>query len=142
FTTTLRTLLPNHIITHAPQAPYFASTAIYPNGAYNKVHQVVGSFISWYNVQFYNQGSTSYNTYQGLFQTSGGWCPGTSVNEIVTKGVPKHKVVVGKPATSADGDPNSLMSGPALSDAFMSYYKRTGRNAGAFLWQYSSDPTG
>ena len=50
------------IITHAPQGPYFMGTSKYPNDAYNKIHRDVGSEIDFYNVQFYNQGSTSYNT--------------------------------------------------------------------------------
>jgi hypothetical protein len=33
-TTVLRSLLPNHIITHAPQAPYFVGTTHYPKNAY------------------------------------------------------------------------------------------------------------
>jgi chitinase len=80
FTTTLRQKLPNAIITHAPQAPYFAGTSLYTKGAYVAVHNAVGSMIQFYNVQFYNQGSTSYNTGNSLFNTSGGWAPGTSVN--------------------------------------------------------------
>lgn len=80
FTTELRAKLPNAIITHAPQAPYFVGTSIYPNGGYLAVHQAVGSTIQFYNMQFYNQGSTSYNTSSSLFNVSGGWAPGTSVN--------------------------------------------------------------
>jgi len=80
FTTTLRQLLPNAIITHSPQAPYFGGTALYPKNAYLAVHQAVGSMIQFYNVQFYNQGSTPYNTANLLFNCSGGWAPGTSVN--------------------------------------------------------------
>jgi chitinase len=34
FTTVLRNSLPNAIITHAPQAPYFGGTYLYPNNAY------------------------------------------------------------------------------------------------------------
>jgi len=34
----LRQLLPNHLIVHAPQAPYF-NTTIYKNGGYDKVHK-------------------------------------------------------------------------------------------------------
>jgi len=80
FTTTLRQLLPNAIITHAPQAPYFGGTALYPKNAYLAVEQAVGSMIQFYNIQFYNQGSTPYNTANLLFNSSGGWAPGTSVN--------------------------------------------------------------
>lgn len=62
FTKTLRNLLPNAIITHAPQAPYFKNT-YYPKGGYVTVDKQVGSLIDFYNVQFYNQGNTQYNTY-------------------------------------------------------------------------------
>ena len=37
FTKQLRKRLPEHIITHAPQAPYF-NKAYYPKGAYVTVH--------------------------------------------------------------------------------------------------------
>ena len=80
-TNILRQRLPaDKILSHAPQAPYFMGTSKYPNNAYNKVHQMVGSKIDFYNVQFYNQDSSSYNTSQTLFNVSGGWAPGTSVN--------------------------------------------------------------
>lgn len=89
FTNQLRSKLPSAIITHAPQAPYFGGVSLYPNNAYLAVEQAVGSSIQFYNVQFYNQGSTPYNTSYSLFNVSGGWAPGTSVNEIIAKGVPK-----------------------------------------------------
>lgn len=42
-TKTLRQLLPNAIITHAPQGPYFMGpSALYPKGGYVAVHQAVG----------------------------------------------------------------------------------------------------
>ena len=49
------------------------------NDAYMKVHNEVGNLIDFYNVQFYNQGSTSYDTYDGLFKSAIGYFPGTSV---------------------------------------------------------------
>lgn len=80
FTTVLRANLPNAIITHAPQAPYFAGTSHYPKNGYLAVNAAVGSMIQFYNVQFYNQGSSFYNTSSSLFNVSAGWAPGTSVN--------------------------------------------------------------
>jgi hypothetical protein len=71
--------------------------------------------IQFYNVQFYNQGSTSYSTSNGLFNVSGGWAPGTSVNEIIAKGVPMNKIVVGKAATLGDADSASYMTASALN---------------------------
>jgi chitinase len=80
FTTVLRANLPSAIITHAPQAPYFGGTALYPKNAYLAVEKAVGSMIQFYNIQFYNQGTSPYNTAKTLFNSSGGWAPKTSVN--------------------------------------------------------------
>ena len=66
------------------------------------VHQKVGNTIDFYNVQFYNQETTSYDTYQTLFEQSGSVFSGTSVQEIVKRGVPSRKLVVGKPVNTSD----------------------------------------
>lgn len=71
-------MLPTHIITHAPQAPYFKKE-YYPKGGYVTVNSQVGSLIDFYNVQFYNQGDTRYNTYDELFLRATGFFSGTSV---------------------------------------------------------------
>lgn len=57
YTKALRAELPSgqYILTHAPVAPWFSTTA-YKSGAYVAVHKEVGDSIDWYNVQFYNQG--------------------------------------------------------------------------------------
>ena len=56
-----------------------------------------------YNVQFYNQGSTTYTTYATLFRTSAGWASGTAVNELIRDvGIPASMVVVGKPVAASD----------------------------------------
>ncbi len=66
------------------------------------VNDRVGSTIDFYTIQFYNQGNTQYNTYNELFIKATGTFSGTSVKEIIARGVPAKKVVVGKPATMAD----------------------------------------
>lgn len=101
------------IITHAPQAPYFTDWAT--GGAsrnYIAVEQYFGTQISWYNVQFYNQGCDSptvgvccYTTATGLATHSASDCtvfPGSSVAEITAAGIPAHKIVIGKPMTTGD----------------------------------------
>ena len=62
FTKALRETIPDRVITHSPQAPYFKSE-FYTNHAYIAVHQAVGSLINFYNVQFYNQVDSRYDTY-------------------------------------------------------------------------------
>jgi hypothetical protein len=59
----------------------------------------VGSLIDFYNVQFYNQGDSAYNSYSELFISATGTFSGTSVKEIAARGVPINMIVVGKPAT-------------------------------------------
>jgi chitinase len=58
-------MLPDRTITHAPQGPYFSNS--YPKGAYLTVNAQVGNMIDFYNVQFYNQGNTGYDSYSALF---------------------------------------------------------------------------
>lgn len=82
-----------------------------------------------------------YDTAQGLFNVSGGWAPKTSVNEIIAAGVPAEKLVVGKPATTGDGN-NGWMSGASLSDAFVANYQYNGWKTGVMFWQFSSDVSG
>jgi chitinase len=80
FTTTLRQLLPNSIITHSPQAPYFGGKNLFWNGGYLAVHNSVGNLIDYYTIRFYNQGTTTYATAESLFNRSDGWASKTSVN--------------------------------------------------------------
>jgi chitinase len=141
-TTLLRERLgPGRIITHAPQAPYF-SKGLYPKGGYLTVDQQVGYMIDFYNVQFYNQGVGTYDNAERLFNVSGDWAPYSSINEITTiGGVPASKVVLGKPATTADGN-NGWMSAADLNAAIKAAYAYNGWNTGIMFWQFTSDLDG
>jgi len=134
-------LLPNHLITHAPQGPYFKND-YYRNGGYITVNNKVGSTIDFYNVQYYNQGSTLYDTYDGLFISSGGWSTGTSVKEIAAKGIPMNKIVVGKPVTPSDASNTGWMDMTALGDAATRAYKELNWYGGIMYWQLVSDVGG
>ncbi|KAI9205140.1 glycoside hydrolase superfamily, partial [Polychytrium aggregatum] len=147
FQTELRNNLPSprYIITHAPQAPYFVGKDLptqYPNGGYLTVDQKVGSTIDWYNIQFYNQGSTNYQDCTSLLNKSQAPFIGTSVFEIIAKGVPSEKVVIGKPITQADVVNTGFMSASTLASC-ISQAKATGKwNAGFFGWQITHDTSG
>eukprot|EP00734_Pompholyxophrys_sp_LG126_P000007 Pompholyxophrys_sp_v1_NODE_1_length_32789_cov_6.460653.p7 type:complete len:441 gc:universal NODE_1_length_32789_cov_6.460653:7430-6108(-) len=140
-TTRLRELLPApYIITHAPQAPYFMGTSKYPDGGYLTINSQVGSMIDWYNIQFYNQDSSKYDTYQTLFNVSDGWATNSAVKQIATS-VPKEKLVVGKGVTPAD----YYNTGYVQVDDLAAYLKQgvnEGYSAGFMGWQFSSDTTG
>ncbi|KAJ7934955.1 glycoside hydrolase family 18 protein [Mycena leptocephala] len=115
FTTQLRTILPQgtYIITHAPVAPWF-SPNVWGGGGYLKVHASVGSLIDWYNVQFYNQGTSEYTTCANLLTTSSSTWPKTAVFQIASSGVPLSKIVIGKPAGTGDAN-NGFMSASTLA---------------------------
>ena len=98
--------------------------------------------IDFYNIQFYNQGDTQYNTYKELFTGSTGWFPGTSVKEIIARGVPSKKLVVGKPATQADVMNTGLVSATDLGTWTTRAFNEFGWYAGVMYWQFSNDANG
>lgn len=102
----------------------------------------VGSLIDFYNVQFYNQGDTRYNTYSELFIRSTGFFSNTSVQEIIARGIPSNKIVVGKPAAQIDVMNTGLVSMADLGAWTMRAYSELGWYAGVMLWQYRSDTSG
>jgi len=143
-TRTLRQYLPRekgYIISHAPQAPYFMGPPKYPNGGYLTVDKQVGDLIDFYNVQFYNQDSSTYSSYETLFTNSNGWATGTSVFEMVARGIPLQKIVIGKPVSQAD----VVNSGFVPVQTLVAYFKNATRNsqwrAGFMGWQFPSDST-
>jgi len=144
-TRTLRQLLPReqgYIISHAPQAPYFMGPPKYPNGGYLTVDKQVGSLIDYYNVQFYNQAQTSYSSYQTLFQTSDGWATDTAVAQMIAKGIPSSKIVVGKPITTGDASNTGYVSVDTLRQMFQTARSSLSWNAGFMGWQFKSDTDG
>merc|ERR1719474_2158160 len=125
-------------ITHAPQAPYFMGTPQYPLGGYTTVHKNCGDKISWYNVQFYNQGSTKYDTYSSLFVNSDGWSSNSAVYEIMDGAssenvpVPAEKIVVGKHTL---GDGSTFVSGSTLKSIFNEALAAGRWSTGFMSWQ-------
>ena len=142
FQTKLREILPSpYIITHAPQGPYFKKE-FYKNGAYVTVDQKVGSTIDFYNVQFYNQGDTKYNSFEELFTKSTGPFSGTSVMEIVARKIPAKKIVVGKPVTQGDAANTGWVAVNDLQNWISKAYTDYKWFAGVMYWQYPSDTNG
>ena len=90
--------------------------------------------LSQYNVQFYNQGL--YGDCTSLLTKSGGAFPGSSLFEIPKHGIPLNKLVIGKPATAADGT-NGYMSPAALGQC-VKKAKAKGWHGGVMVWQVRS----
>lgn len=93
-------------------------------------------------MQFYNQGGTTYNTYETLFKKSNGWSAKTSVKEIIDQGVPASKIVVGKPATQADVYNTGIVNNRDLGNWVLRAYKEFGWSTGVMFWQYKNDADG
>jgi len=138
------------IITHAPQAPYFGkigggggNTWTGTTGGYTAVWKGTSS-ISWFNLQFYNQGVTCYVDYTGLFEESGEDCqafPGTSVKEIQGYGIPFDAIVVGKPVGTSNAA-SGWVSASDLNEWF-TQANSLGWNTGVMGWEwYSPQVTG
>ncbi|KAJ7728956.1 glycoside hydrolase family 18 protein [Mycena maculata] len=140
FTTQLRTILPvgQYIVTHAPVAPWF-SPGIWGGGGYLAVNTAVGNLIDWYNVQFYNQGTTEYTTCAGLITESSTTWPGSALLQISASGVPLDKLVVGKPATTSDAT-NGFIAAATLAGCLVTA-KDAGWTGGAMVWEYPDATT-
>jgi len=99
-----------------------------------KVNQEVGSLIDWYNVQFYNQGTTEYTTCSGLLTASSSTWPNTALFQIAASGVSLSKLVIGKPATTSDAS-NGYMSTSTLAGC-VEQAKNQGWSAGVMVWEF------
>merc|ERR1719150_2895478 len=128
-------------ISHAPQVPYFMGSTLnqYPDGGYATVHQLCGDNIDFYNVQFYNQGGSTYNDYASLFVSSIGWSQNSAVYQIMDGAspesvtIPASKLVVGK---HTNGDGSSFIDGASLKTIFNSALADGRWSAGFMTWQF------
>lgn len=125
------------IISHAPQGPYFGpvgatDTWAGKTGGYTGVYAKAPS-INFFNVQFYNQGTSCYTDYNGLFIKSCTTFPQTSVQEIAKAGIPLSKIVVGK--YIAQGDASNGWIAPATLHTYFTQAKSAiGWDAGVMAW--------
>ncbi|KAF8588809.1 glycoside hydrolase family 18 protein [Ramaria rubella] len=135
FTKQLRTQLPqgDYILTHSPVAPWF-SPGTFRGGAYLKVHQTIGEIIDWYNVQFYNQGTSEYTTCDGLLTESSSLWPQSALFQISANGVDLNKLVIGKPAFP--GDANNGYMQPTLLAGCLNQARAEGWSGGVMVWEY------
>jgi hypothetical protein len=94
-------LIPNHTIIHSPYASYFDQNT-YRSGSYLGVNTEINKTLNFYNVKYYNQGTSKYTSYEDIFIQSTGLYANTSVKELVKSGVDVKKIVIGKPGIPSD----------------------------------------
>jgi len=133
------------ILTHAPQSPYFGpigatNTWAGPSGGYTAVYNGIKDILTFFNVQFYNQGAKCYESYSSLFVDGSGACglPGSSVGEINKAGVALNAIVVGKPVHTNDAG-DGYVAPPTLHTWFQTANTSLGWNAGIMGWEWTDD---
>lgn len=132
------------LITHAPQSPYF-STPEFSQGYLDFYLQTPTPSVDLFLVQYYNQGAT-YLTYPSQMINNDNFHPGTAVAQLIQRGIPKEKVVVGKLTQPTDGGANSWVSPQAIHEWVVQaatdsavYNWHTG--VSTWQWNTSGDPT-
>uniref|UniRef100_A0A7S2V7Q2 chitinase n=1 Tax=Fibrocapsa japonica TaxID=94617 RepID=A0A7S2V7Q2_9STRA len=136
-TSKLRALLPDTAtISHCPQGPYFGL-------GYEHVHASCGHLVDFYNVQMYNQGAGTYDSYAELFGLTDPSDWRTSVGDMIQgMGVPASKIVLGKPAQAGDAN-NGFMAPADLSSVLkVALEEPAFSDLGGFMaWQWRGDTT-
>lgn len=136
---TLHTTLHSPLITISPLAPWY-SPRVYDR-AFLKLNEKVGDIISWFNIQYYNQGNDAYTDCNSLFtdtSSKSDYTSKTSVAALIEAGLDPNKIVIGKPATRADAS-NGFMDDHVLADCLREF-PRAGELGGLMKWQFKNDP--
>lgn len=127
-TNTARSILgPNAIITHAPQSPYF--NIEFANGYYDFYMQTPHPPLNYFLIQYYNQGAT-YLTYQQQFINNDNFHPLTAIAQLITRGIPKEVIVMGKLTQATDGQAASWVS----PETIHSWVEIAVNDPGAYNW--------
>jgi hypothetical protein len=135
-------VIPNHILSHCPQTPYFKNE-YYVHGGYKTVNDNVGDLIDFYMLQCYNQVDSKYDSYNELFiHATGADFNGTAIKEVNARGIPYNKLVVAKPILTTDATNTGWVAQTALGNWAVQAYDELGWYAGVAHWQYPSDTTG
>ncbi|MEO5335308.1 MAG: glycoside hydrolase family 18 protein [Magnetospirillum sp. WYHS-4] len=140
-TRAVKDVLPDAVVTHAPQAPYFMGA--YASN-YLQVDEQVGDLIDFYNIQFYNQMSTGYDSCTTLIDQADGWATGTAVKQLIAAGIPQTRIVIGKPMTPGDAAPGNTGYMPVENlVGCLDYAIHAGsRPRGVMTWQWNTDNLG
>lgn len=77
-----------------------------------------------------------------MFIKATGVFSGTSVKEIIDRGVPSKKVVVGKPATRPDVVNTGYVSPNDLGAWSARFYREYKWRPSIMFWQFKNDPKG
>jgi len=128
-------------ISHAPQAPYFTG-----DNGYVLVEKGTNNAIDYYNIQYYNQGTSqyqSYECYKDIFpKTWQGINNETSIESIIASGIPASKLVVGKPIAKVDLAGTGFIKPCSLAGILIEADNNKVPFGGVMGWTVSSDHQG
>jgi chitinase len=109
-------LLPQCLISHAPQTPYF--TDKYKN-VYTTFYLQYKNVIDFFNIQYYNNGTS--NTFEEIFVNSDSTeFPGVAVVQLIQKGISPSAIVVGKPVNAQEGSQGFVPLNPITQNGTLS----------------------
>ncbi len=131
------------LITHAPQAPYLSvpgsqGTWAGTTGGYTAVFQAGN--VDFLNIQYYNQGSGCYQTYDDIFVSPCSSFPSTAISQLSQNGkvMPLSALVVGMPVAPNDAS-QPFPNASTLHDMFTQANSSLGWTAGVMGWQWHAD---
>lgn len=137
------------IISHAPQTPYFTEQyqLVYTMLANDPTY---GSFIDFYNIQYYNNGPS--DTYEQIFLISDDQvAPNTAVQQLIeNQQIESSKIVIGKAVdmnqSSGGGYVELYNSNPSVTNT-MTDFVQTALSSllswgGIMVWYYDTSNTG
>jgi chitinase len=128
----LRIHLPvgQYIITHAPEAGY-----IVPGSTYAQFNQAMGGTVDFYNLQFYNIGSSRYGQSDNV-ANFGVDTSSPSLQEIKNIGFDPAKLVMGFPVIPEDAMDDQHLSAEAIHQAALAATAWGWPYTGIMGWQY------
>ena len=135
----LRNLNPNCEISHAPQPPYFCSQF---GNVYTLIYQNYKQYFSWLNIQYYNNGPSQ--TFDQIFIKSDiQYAPGTSILELINKGIDPSYLVMGKVVEGEASPSAGYVPLPDLTEMVKQAFQTTSLSVwskvgGEFIWYYNS----
>ena len=129
------------VISHAPQTPYFDPSF---GSVYVNLYKSYSQYFDWYNIQYYNNGSS--NTYQEIFVNSDStdWAGVAVLQLIQDKGINPSYILVGKPVNASEGNAGGYVPLPTLAtyfgQAFTDPQLQSWANSagGSMIWYYNT----
>ena len=105
--------------------------------SYTDFMKVQGNQVDFISIQYYNQGLYKDNPDNALFNIDS-WADGSSRRELVDAGIPKNKLVMGKPISEATAF-SGFVPATTIQRAACRAHEEFGWDGGFMTWMYDTD---